>query len=159
MPLLRSRWWSWLGVAVFIVMLEAAFPQRASAQWHAEVLPGLRFGPPLKAGAAVAVAYGNRIAKSPFAGPIAIGEVAFGGGRASVGLFWAAPFGSGIELLASAIRTWGSPSQLEKNQTLLGGELRVAFFLVNVGGGAFRPVAGFEDDQRTRYYLNIGLGI
>ncbi len=23
----------------------------------------------------------------------------------------------------------------------------------------FRPVAGFENDRRTRYYLNVGLGI
>jgi hypothetical protein len=158
MPLSISRW-SWLAVAVFIVMLEVAVPQRALAQWRAELLPGLRFGPPLRAGAAIGVGYGNRFAGSPFAGPIALGEVGLGGGRASVGLLWAAPFASGIELLGSAIRTWGSPSQLEKNQTLLGGELRAMFFLVNVGAGVFRPASGFGDDSRTRYYLNVGLGI
>ena len=140
-------------------MVQAAVPQRARAQWRAEMLPGLRFGPPLKAGAALAVAYGNHVAGSPFTGPIALGEVALGGTRASVGYFLAGPFASGIEVLGSAMRTWGSPSQLEKNRTLLGGELRGSFFLVNAGLGVFRPVAGFGDDRRTRYYLNVGLGI
>ena len=62
--------------------------------------------------------------------------------------------------LGSALRTWGDPAQLEPNQTLAGGELRVSFFLVNVGVAVLSPVAGFpDDDRRTRYYLNIGLGI
>ena len=96
----------------------------------------------------------------PFAGPIVLGEVALGGARASAGYFVAGPFASAIEVLGSALRTWGDPSQLEANQTLVGGELRVAFFLVNVGFATFRPVAGFpDDDRRTRYYLNVGLGI
>jgi len=139
-------------------MTQAAFAQRAAAQWRAEMLPGLRFGPPLKAGLAVGVAYGNRLARIPFAGPIVVGEVALGGARANVGYFIAGPFASGIELLGSAIRTWGSPSQIEKNRTLLGGEVRASFFLVDVGVGVFRPHAA-GDDRRTRYYLNIGLGI
>jgi len=124
------------------------------------MLPGVRFGPPLKAGAAVGVAYGNRLARIPFAGPFALAEVGLGGTRASVGYFFAGPFASGLEVLGSGLRTWGEPSQLEPNQSLLGAELRVAFFLVNVGFAAFRPVAGFpDDDRRTRYYLNVGLGI
>ena len=154
----RSRW-ILRGIAVLIVMLEGTIPQRAGAQWRSEILPGVRFGPPLKAGLAVGVAYGNHMGGFPFAGPLALGEVGLGGARASVGYFFAGPFASGIELLGSGIRTWGSPSQLEPNRTLAGGELRVAFFLVNVGVAALRPVAGFGDDRRTRYYLNVGLGI
>ena len=153
----RSRFWWILGV--FIVMVQAAVPQRAFAQRRANALPGLRFGPPLRAGLAIGVGYGNRTSFSELAGVIAIGEVAVGGARASAGYFLAGPFASGLELLGSAIHTWGSPSQLERKQTLLGGELRASFFFVNVGGGVFRPVAGFDDDRRTRYYLNVGLGI
>ena len=181
----RSRW-ILHGSLVLIVMLQAVIPQRGFAQnrelgiggsprpagrwesenpresslaWRAEVLPGLRFGPPLKASVAVGVAYGNRMGASAFAGPLALGDVGLGGARASVGWLFAGPFASGIELLGSAMRTWGSPAQLERNRTLAGGELRASFFLVNVGGGVFRPVAGFGDDRRTRYYLNLGLGI
>ena len=121
------------------------------------MLPGLRFGPPLKAGAALGVGFGKPLGPSPFAGPIAIGEVAVGGARISAGYLMAGEFASGIELLASAMRTWGSPAQLEKNRTLAGGELRLSFFLVNVGLGVFRPIS--SDEQRTRYFLNIGLGI
>ena len=143
-----------------IMMLGCTSAERAFAQWRAEMLPGLRFGPPLKAGAAFGVAYGKRMARVPFAGPIALAEVGLGGWRASAGYFVAGPFASGIEILGSGLRTWGDPSQLEPNQTLAGGELRVSFFLVNVGVAAFRPMAGFpDDDRRTRYYLNVGLGI
>jgi hypothetical protein len=140
-------------------MLEAGIPQRVSAQRRAEMLPGLRFGPPLRAGAALAAAYGKPTGPSPFAGPLALGEVALGGARVSAGYLFAGPFASGIEVLGSTIRTWGSPAQLEKNRTLAGGELRVSFFLVNVGASVFRPIAGFRDDRRARYYLNIGLGV
>ena len=151
--------WVWRGAAV-IVMLGSAWTERAFAQWRAEMLPGLRFGPPIKAGAALGAAYGKRMGRVPFAGPIALAEVGVGGARGSAGYFMAGPFASGIEVLGSALRTWGDPSQLEPNQTLAGGELRVAFFLVNVGVAMLHPVAGFpDDDRRTRYYLNIGLGI
>jgi len=141
-------------------MLGITGSERAFGQWRAEMLPGFRFGPPLKAGAALGVAYGKRMARVPFAGPIALAEVGLGGARASAGYFVAGPFASGIEVLGSALRTWRDPSQLEPNQTLAGGELRVSFFLVNVGFAVFHPMAGFpDDDRRTRYYLNIGLGI
>lgn len=140
-------------------MLQGVIPQRAVAQWRAEMLPGLRFGPPLKASVAIGVAYGNRTAGSPFAGPIALGDVGIGGARASVGYFLAGPFASTFELLGSGLRTWGSPAQLEKNRTLAGGEVRVSYFLVNVGLGVFRPISGDGSDRKTRYYLNIGLGI
>jgi hypothetical protein len=90
---------------------------------------------------------------------MAVGEVGVGGWRGSVGYLVAGPFASGIEVLGSAMRTWGSPAQLRKNQTLAGGEVRMSYFLVNVGLGVFRPVSGFVDDRRTRFYLNVGLGI
>ena len=152
------RWVS-QGLAI-IVLLGSTVTERALAQWRAEMLPGLRFGPPLKAGAALGVAYGKRMGSVPFAGPIGLAEVGLGGARASAGYFVAGPFASGIEVLGSALRTWGDPAQLEPNQTLAGGELRVSFFLVNVGVAVLSPVAGFpDDDRRTRYYLNIGLGI
>ena len=151
--------WAWRGAAV-ILMLGGAGTERVFAQWRAEMLPGLRFGPPLKAGAVLGVAYGKRMGRVPFSGPIALAEVGLGGARGSAGYFIAGPFASGIEVLASALRTWGEPSQLEPNQTLAGGELRVAFFLVNVGVAVMHPAAGFpDDDRRTRYYFNIGLGI
>jgi hypothetical protein len=151
--------WVWRGVAV-VVLLGSTVTERAFAQWRAEMLPGFRFGPPLKAGAALGVAYGKRMGRVPFAGPIALAEVGLGGGRASAGYFVAGPFASGLEVLGSGLRTWGDPSQLEPNQTLAGGELRVSFFLVNVGVAVLSPVSGFpDDDRRTRYYLNIGLGI
>ena len=150
---------NWLVVGVLIVMVEALVPQRAFAQRRAATLPGLRFGPPLRAGLAIGIGYGSRTSVSQFAGVLAPGEVAVGGARVSTGFFLAGPFASGVEILGSAIHTWGSPSQLERGQTLVGGELRASLFFVNVGGGAFRPVAGFDDDRRTRYYLNIGLGI
>ena len=87
-------------------------------------------------------------------------EAGVGGARASAGYLFAGPFASGIEVLGTAMRTWGSPSQLEPGQTLAGGELRVVVFFVNVGGAVFKPVSGFPgEDRRTRYYLNIGLGI
>jgi hypothetical protein len=144
---------------VMIVMVETIVPQRASAQWRASAVPGLRFGPPLRAGLALGVVYGKRTAGSQFGGPIAIGEVAVAGARVSAGYLLAGPFASGLEVLGSAMRTWGSPSQLERGQTVVGGELRGSFFFVNVGGGVFRPVRGFDGDRRTRYYLNVGLGI
>lgn len=158
MRLSRSRLFSCTATAL-IVILAAAVPQRVSAQSRADMLPGLRFGPPLKAGAAVGVTYGKPTAGSPFAGPVGIGEVGVGGARLSAGYLIAAEFASGIELLASAMRTWGSPSQIEKNRTLLGGELRVSFFFVNAGLGVFRPTSRVGDENRTRYYLNVGLGI
>ena len=158
MRLSRSRLFSYVAT-LLVVMLEAVIPQRVSAQYRAAVLPGLRFGPPLKAGAAVGVGYGKPVGGSPFAGPIAVGEVGLGGARMSAGYLVAAPFASGIELLASAIRTWGSPAQIEKNRTLLGGELRVSFFFVNAGLGVFQPTSRVAQEKRTRYYLNVGLGI
>ena len=155
----RSRW-IWPGVSLLIVMLEATTPRSASAQRRAEALIGFRFGPPLKAGFALGVAYGDRMAGLPFAGPIVLAEASVGGTRASAGYLFAGPFASGIEVLGTAMRTWGSPSQLEPGQTLAGGELRVAIFFVNVGGAVFKPLSGFPDeDRRTRYYLNVGLGI
>ena len=155
----RSRWIR-ARLSLLIVMLEAITPQRASAQRRAETLIGFRFGPPLKAGFALGVAYGDRMAGLPFAGPILLAEAGVGGVRGSAGFLFAGPFASGIEILGTAMRTWGSPSQLEPGQTLAGGELRVVFFFVNVGGAVFKPVSGFpDDDRRTRYYLNIGLGI
>jgi hypothetical protein len=99
------------------------------------------------------------MARSPFAGPIGLGEVGLGGARVSAGYLIAGEFASGIELLASAVRTWGSPSQIQKNRTLVGGELRLSFFLVNAGIGVFRPTSRVADEKRTRYYLNVGIGI
>ena len=149
----------WRVVAVITVMLQAAIPQRVFAQWRAEMLPGLRFGPPLKAGFALGVAYGNKTGPSPFAGPIVIGEGALSGGRVSAGYLIAGPFASGVELLGSAIRTWRDPAQVEKNRTLVGGEVRASFFFVNAGVGVFRPTNGPSSDRKTRYFLNVGLGI
>lgn len=147
-------------MSLLIVMLGATIPHRASAQRRAEPLIGFRFGPPLKAGFALGVAYGDSVGRLPFAGPIVLAEGGVGGARASAGYLFAGPFASGIEILGTAMRTWGSPSQLEPRQTLAGGELRVALFFVNVGGAVFTPLSGFPDeDRRTRYYLNIGLGI
>ena len=123
------------------------------------MVPGLRFGPPLRAGFALALAYGNRGPLSEFAGAIALVEPGIGGVRGSAGYIWTGPFASAVEVLGSALRTWGSPAQLEKNQTLAGAELRGVYFAVNVGVGVFKPVAGFGDDRRRRYYLNVGLGI
>ncbi len=123
------------------------------------MLPGVRFGPPLRASLAVGAAYGNRGAGWSFAGPMVLGDVGIGGARASVGYLFAGPFASGIELLGSALHTWGSPSQLKRNRTLAGGEVRVSYFLVNAGLGVFSPVSGFGTDRRTRFYLNVGLGI
>jgi hypothetical protein len=140
-------------------MVQASVPQRAFAQRRVETLPGLRFGPPLRAGFALGAGYGAPLGPFPFAGPLLIGEVALGGARVSAGYLCAGPFASGLELLGSAMHTWGSPAQLEPGQTLVGAELRATFFLVNAGLGVFRPVAGFENDRRTRYYLNVGLGI
>src|SRR5689334_25199534 len=117
------RSWVWR-VAAVILTLGCTRAECAFAQWRAEMLPGLRFGPPLKAGAALGVAYGKRMGRVPFAGPIALAEVGLGGARASAGYFAAGPFASGIEILGSALRTWGHPAQLEPNQTLAGGELR-----------------------------------
>lgn len=154
----RSRWTWWI-VAVFIVMLEAVIPQRVFAQWRAETIAGIRFGPPLRAGLALGVGFGNDMAAAQFGGPLALVEAAVGGGRASAGYLFAGPFASGIELLGSAIYTWGWPSQLQRNQTLAGGEMRVSVLLLNVGVGVFRPIGGFTNDTRARYYLNVGLGI
>lgn len=157
LPRSRQRWWT---MVVSVVVLGAIVPEGASAQWRVAALPGFRFGPPLRAGFAMALVYGNHTAAAQFAGPMALGEVGLGGARASAGVLFAAPFVTGMEFLGSAIRTWGSPAQLEANRTLAGGELRVFFLAVNVGVGVYRPVAGFEeDDRRTRYYLNVGLGI
>jgi hypothetical protein len=90
---------------------------------------------------------------------MALGEVGVGGWRGSLGYLVAGPLASGIEVLGSAMRTWGSPAQLRRNQTLVGGEVRMSYFLVNAGLGVFRPAGGFRDDRRTRFYLNVGLGI
>ena len=154
----RSRW-KWRYIATLIVMVQAGIPQRAFAQRRVETLPGLRFGPPLRAGFAFGAGYGGPLGPSPFAGPLVLGEVALGGARVSAGYLFAGPFASGIEVLGSAMHTWRSPAQLEAGQTLVGGEFRAMFFLVNVGLGVFRPVRGFDGDRRTRWYLNVGLGI
>src|SRR4029453_5309254 len=96
----RSRWRFWF-TAVSIVMLELAVPRRSFAQWRAETLPGLRFGPPLRAGFALGGA-----------------ELGVGGGRVSAGYLIAGPLASGFEVLGSAIRTWGNTSQAASGQTL-----------------------------------------
>lgn len=149
----------WLVLGVSIVMLQGAFPQRAGAQWRAEVLPGLRFGPPLRAGFALGVVYGTRSRLAQFAGPVAIAEGGVGGGRVSGGYLLAFPFAAGVQVLGSAVRTWGSPAQIDRNRTLAGGEIRASFMAVNVGVSAMRPLRAAESDRRTRYYLNVGLGI
>ena len=94
-----------------------------------------------------------------FAGPLVVAEAGVGGGRMSAGYFFAGPVASGLEVLGSAIRTWGNTSQASPGQTLAGGEVRISFFLVNLGVGVFRPIRHEGDDDRTRYYLNLGLGI
>ena len=153
-----SRWTFWF-TTISIVMLELAVPRRGFAQWRAETLPGLRFGPPLRAGFALGVAYGGRTTFAQFAGPLALAELGVGGGRVSAGYLIAGPLASGFEVLGSAIRTWGNTSQAAPGQTLLGGEVRVSFFLLNLGVGVFRPMSDLESNDRTRYYLNLGLGI
>ena len=150
--------WARCAAAVIIVMLEAIVRQHGFAQWRPQTIGGVRFGPPLKASLALGMTYGNCMAGSEFAGPMALGEVGFGGARASLGYLFAGPFASAIEVMGSAVRTFGSPAQLERNQTLAGGEFRVAYFLVNAGIGVFRPVSGFTNDRRTRVFLNVGLG-
>jgi hypothetical protein len=154
----RTRWVWWM-VAISVAMIVMATPRRVSAQWRAEMLPGLRFGPPLRAGFALGVAYGNRTAAAQFAGPLAVAEAGIGGGRVSVGYLFAGPVASGFEVLGSALRTWGKPSQLDRNRTLAGGEVRVSAFFANLGVGVFRPVDHVDGDTRTRYFLNVGLGI
>ena len=94
-----------------------------------------------------------------FAGPLVVAEAGVGGGRVSAGYFFAGPVASGLEVLGSVIRTWGNTSQASPGQTLVGGEVRISFFLVNLGVGVFRPIGHEGDDDRTRYYLNLGLGI
>jgi hypothetical protein len=79
--------------------------------------------------------------------------------RGSVGFILAGPFASAVEVLGSAVRTWGSPAQVERNRTLAGGEVRLAYFAVNVGLAVMQPVGDGWDDRRRRYFLNIGLGI
>src|SRR4051812_39428599 len=115
----RSRW-KWRYVAALIVMVQAGIPQRVFAQRRVAVLPGFRFGPPLRAGFALGAGYGGPVGRSPFAGPLVIGEAALGGARVSAGYLIAGPFASGLELLGSAMRTWGSPAQLEARRTLVG---------------------------------------
>jgi hypothetical protein len=136
-----------------------AGPRCVAAQWRAEPLTGVRLGPPLRAGLAVGVAYGTQSRAAQFGGPIVLAEVGLGGGRVSAGYVLAYPFATGVEVLGSAIRTWASPTQVERGVTLAGSELRLLMFAVNVGLGVFRPVDGFGEDRRTRYYLNVGLGI
>jgi hypothetical protein len=148
-----------LVLALCVAVVAAGTPRRAGGQWRAETLPGARFGPPLRAGLALGAVYGNRVSFAQFAGPIVLAEAGLGGGRVSAGYLLAFPFASGVQLLGSAIRTWGSPSQIAPNQTLTGGELRIAFFSVNVGLGIFRPVQSTEAARRTRYYMNVGFGI
>jgi hypothetical protein len=158
----RSRRTGWTGwsTAVLIVMLEMAIPQRIFAQRRAEILPGVRFGPPIRAGVALGVGYGDRWGIAQFAGPMAIAEAGVGGGRVSGGYVFAGPMASGLELLGTVLRTWGSPSQVDPQRTLGGGEVRVSFFLMNLGLGVFRPIddGPGPNDDRTRYFLNIGLG-
>ena len=148
-----------LALVLFIGMLEAVLTQRAGAQWRMEVLPGVRFGPPLKAGLAVGATYGTRTALAQFAGPMVLGEAGIGGGRVSAGYMLAFPFASGVEVLGTAIRTWGSPSQVPKRTTLVGGELRMSYFAINVGLGVYRPAGSGVADRRTLFHLNVGLGI
>jgi hypothetical protein len=152
-----TRWWC--VVAATILIVATGVPRNLHGQWRMEVLPGVRFGPPIRAGFALGATYGSRSSIAQFAGPIVLAEGGIGGGRISAGYVLAFPFASGIEVLGSAIRTWGSPAQIGRNRTLAGGELRVLFFSVNVGVGAFKPVRDRRDDERTRYYLNVGLGI
>lgn len=149
----------WVVVAAVIGISALATPRCATAQRRAEPLLGARFGPPLRAGLAIAITYGDQSAAAQFAGPIALAEAGVGGARVSTGYLFAQPFASGIEMLATVMRTWGSPSQLDRGRTLGGGEVRVLFFAVNVGIGVYRPIAGFGSDERTRYYLNVGLGV
>jgi hypothetical protein len=154
----RARWRFWV-TAVSIVMLDLVVPRRGFAQWRAETLPGLRFGPPMRAGFALGVAYGTRTTFAQFAGPLALAELGVGGGRVSAGYLLAGPLASGFEVLGSAIRTWGNTSQAAPGQTLVGGEVRVSFFLLNLGVGVFRPMSDWGSTDQTRYYLNLGLGI
>ena len=146
-------------LVLLIVMIGGGVPHRAAAQWRTETLVGARFGPPLRAGFAVGVMYGNTSRIAQFGGAIALAEVGLGGGRISGGYFLAYPFVSGVEVLGSVVRTWGSPLQADPNVTLVGGELRAIAFAVNVGVGVFRPVGGTAGDGGNRYYMNIGLGI
>jgi hypothetical protein len=141
------------------MLMIAGVSRPIHAQWRLEVLPGVRFGPPIRAGFALGATYGNSSPIAQFAGPIVVAEGGLGGARVSAGYVLAFPFASGIEVLGSAIRTWGSPSQIERGRTLAGGELRVLFFAVNVGVGVFKPIRERRGDQRTRTYLNVGLGI
>ncbi len=155
----RSTAWStWIAVGFVAVVGIAGVPIGAGAQWRTEVVAGLRFGPPLRAGLALGVTHGTQVSFAQFAGPMAVAEVGIGGGRASAGYLFAFPFASGVQVLASAVRTWGSPAQADRKETLVGGELRVSFLSVNVGVGVFRPLLS-GDSRRTRIYMNAGFGI
>ena len=150
--------WTWIALGFVAAVGMGGVPRHAGAQWRTEALPGLRFGPPLRAGLALGVVYGTQVSFAEFAGPMVVAEAGIGGGRASAGYLFAYPFASGVQVLASAVRTWGSPSQADRKETLAGGELRVSFFSVNVGVGMFRPVRS-GNDRRTRLYMNAGFGI
>lgn len=155
----RSAVWSTrIALGLLTVVGIVGGPSRVGAQWRTEVLPGLRFGPPLRAGLALGVTYGTQVSFAQFAGPMAVAEAGIGGGRASAGYLFAFPFASGVQVLASAVRTWGSPAQADRKETLVGGELRVSFLSVNVGVGVFRPTVS-GDDRRSRIYMNAGFGI
>jgi len=113
----------------------------------------------MRAGFALGVAYGTRTTFAQFGGPLALAELGVGGGRVSAGYLLAGPLASGLEVLGSAIRTWGNTSQAAPGQTLVGVEVRVSCFLLNLGVGVFRPISDRGSNDQTRYYLNLGLGI
>ena len=76
-------------------------------------------------------------------------EPGIGGGKVAVGYGRGMPLQNAMFARAVALRMWGSPMRLARNQTFLGAELRIQMLMVDITVGAFQrltgPVVGHED--------------
>ena len=65
-----------------------------------------------------------------------------------------------IGACASLMHTWGNPlGDVESGQTYIGIELSGAFNVIILSGGAFRHIAGDDEENDWIYSLGAGLGI
>jgi hypothetical protein len=121
-----------------------------------------RYSTPLKLGGVIGVSINHFTGWDMYRGPFFQIEPGFGGGKLNAGYRFGAnhfmPLWN-VGLSASVMQTWGNPlGDVEPDQTYLGVELSCAMLVLGLNGGAFRHIAGNDEEHKWIYTLGVGAG-
>ena len=137
----------YLSCAYLVAILAPPTSAQSATSSSRHILPllGLRVGPPIRAAfyAGVALVHQPRPDQPDrgSSGPAIVFEAGSAGGQVSLGHSMGSGFGAARYQL-TLLRTWGDPQWVARDQTYLGGEIRVMPLFIGVGLGLFGRVRG-----------------